>query len=86
MKKRILVLCIILLVIVLLFPVRGKSSDGGSVTYNAVLYEVRLVHTREIGPYGEPERLTKGTIVRILGFEVYNNTKSNYVDSTEQKE
>lgn len=64
----------------LLVPVRGKASDGGSISYRAILYEVKLVHKRELGPYGEPSRLTKGTIVKILGFEIVNDTETEYID------
>ena len=59
MKKKLLVLFIVVLVFALLFLVRGKSSDGGSISYRAVLYEVKQVHRQELGPYGEPSRLTK---------------------------
>ena len=59
MKKKLLVLFIVVLVFALLFPVRGKSSDGGSISYRAVLYEVKQVHRQELGPYGEPSRLTR---------------------------
>ncbi len=80
MKKKLLVLFIVLFVFALLFPIRGKSSDGGSVSYHAVLYEVKLVNRRELGPYGEPSRLTKGTIIKILGFEIFNDTETKYID------
>ena len=66
LKKRIIAAFVILLLILMIVPVRGRLSDGGSVYYNAVLYEVRFVHKREIGPYGEPERLTEGTICLTL--------------------
>ena len=82
MKKKLLVLFIVVLVFALLFPVRGKSSDGGSISYRAVLYEVKQVHRQELGPYGEPSRLTKGTIIKILGFEIVNNTKTEYIDES----
>ena len=82
MKRKLLVLFIVVFVFALLFPVRGKSSDGGSVSYRAVLYEVKLVHRQELGPYGEPSRLTKGTIVRILGFEIINDTKTEHIDES----
>ena len=80
MKKKLLVLFIVLFVLALLLPVRGKASDGGSISYRAILYEVKLVHKRELGPYGEPSRLTKGTIVKILGFEIVNDTETEYID------
>ncbi|MCR5058435.1 MAG: hypothetical protein K6A81_07455 [Clostridiales bacterium] len=84
LKKRIIAAFVILLLILMIVPVRGRLSDGGSVYYNAVLYEVRFVHKREIGPYGEPERLTEGTIVKILGFKIYDNTESRYTGNIGQ--
>ncbi|MBR5425461.1 MAG: hypothetical protein IK106_02960 [Clostridiales bacterium] len=86
MKKKLLVLFIVLFVFALLVPVRGKASDGGSISYRAVLYEVILVHKRELGPYGEPSRLTKGTIVKILGFEIVNDTETEYIDEFSRDE
>ena len=69
MKKKIIVIFIILL-IVLLIPIRLQAKDGGTVEYRAVLYSVSNVHRiKDENTYYE------GTIVKILGIEVYNNVK-----------
>ena len=75
MKKKIIIGICILLVIVCLIPVRMYLDDGGTVVYKAVLYEVQDVH-RLIGADGtiENEYLV-GTIVKILGIEIYNDTE-----------
>ena len=75
MKKKIIIGICILLVIVCLIPVRMYLDDGGTVVYKAVLYEVQDVH-RLIGADDtiENEYLV-GTIVKILGIEIYNDTE-----------
>lgn len=68
-KKWIVIVCVIVLVLMLI-PIRVGLKDGGSVRYQAVLYNVTDVHrfTEDI-VYGYEE----GLIVEILGFEVFNN-------------
>lgn len=69
-KKWPFILAIILLVI-LLFPRIGHATDGGTVYYKAVFYEVVGYH--KIDDRFEGGYFT-GVTVKILGFEVYNNT------------
>lgn len=71
MKKAIIVICI-LLALILLVPVPMHLKDGGTVVYNAVLYQVEDVH--RIKDASEDEYL-EGVIIRILGMEVYNSVK-----------
>lgn len=70
MKKKSIIGICILLAIVFLIPTRMHLEDGGTVVYKSVLYEVEDVH--RIG--AEDEHL-EGTIVKILGIEVYNNVE-----------
>lgn len=72
-KKMIIVLCI-LLAIVCLIPTRMHLEDGGTVLYNAILYQVEDVHRIGAEDIAEDEYL-EGTIVKILGIEVYNDVK-----------
>lgn len=72
MKKAIIII-LILVALILLFPIRGQFKDGGSVEYRAILYTVYDVHSG----YGGPDtgmHYVEGTIVEILGHQVYNNT------------
>ena len=82
MKKAIIIL-LILVALVLLFPIRGQFKDGGSVEYRAILYTVYDVHSLYDGPDTEMQYV-EGTIIEILGYQVYNNTNphiENFGDS-----
>lgn len=69
--KKVLIICgvIILVLCILLCPVKHYYKDGGTVEYKAILYTVYDMHS------WMPEGLEEGTIVEILGFEVYDDTK-----------
>ena len=51
MKKAIFIL-LVLVALVLLFPIRGQFKDGGTILYNAILYDVYDVHA--IKPIDNP--------------------------------
>ena len=73
MKKLLAGICIILALVLLVpFPLRLK--DGGSVEYRAVLYSVTDVH--RINPdINSSAQFIEGTIIEILGREVFNNVE-----------
>lgn len=71
MKKLLTGICIAL-ALVLLFPFPVRLKDGGSVEWNALLYSVTDVH--RLAPESEGGYL-EGTIVEILGVEVFNNVE-----------
>lgn len=76
MKKKVIIGICIVLAIILLTPIPMRLKDGGTVVYNAILYQVEDVHRIRI----DPESATngdylQGTIVKILGIEVYNNVE-----------
>ena len=71
MKKLICAVCIVL-ALVLLIPVPLRLKDGGSVEYRAVLYSVTDVH--RLAPEAQSGYL-EGTIIEILGMEVFNNVE-----------
>ena len=73
MKKIIIAVCILLAVICLI-PTPVHLEDGGSVVYKALLYQVADVHMIGAEDSAEDEYL-EGTIVTILGIEVYNDVK-----------
>ena len=64
----------ILLAIVLLIPIPMRLKDGGTVVYNAILYQVENVHRIDPEATSENDYL-EGMIVKILGIEVYNNVE-----------
>ena len=73
MKKFILTVVIIVLLICLV-PFRQQCKDGGSVCYNAILYDVYDVHSiYDSGPDTEI-KYVEGVIIEIFGIQVYNNT------------
>ena len=74
MKKKIIIILCILIALALLVPVPMRLKDGGTVRYNAVLYQVDDVHTLNPDIDSEQEFI-EGIIVKILGIEIYNNTK-----------
>lgn len=69
-KKAVPVICVLLL-IALLIPIPNRLKDGGTVRYNAGLYSVELC--RRLNPEGSGQEYQKGTIVKILGVEVFNS-------------
>lgn len=74
MKKKVIIGICILLAIVLLIPVPMHLKDGGTVVYNAVLYQFEKVHRISTESTEKVDYL-EGTIVKIFGIEVYNDVK-----------
>lgn len=64
----------VLLLIALLIPIPNRLKDGGTVSYHAALYHVERVHRLNPDQNSGPEYL-EGTVIKILGFEVFNNVK-----------
>lgn len=75
MKKKLLIGICILLVIVCLIPRCERYEDGGTVAYKAILYQVKHVHSIGADDPSGGEYL-EGTIVKILGIEVYNDVEA----------
>ena len=71
MKKRLLKAAIVLVAAILLFPMPLQKKDGGTVEYKALLYSVQDVHRLNPDPQGE--EFIEGTIIEILGIEIFNN-------------
>ena len=74
MKKKIMIGICIVLAIICLIPTRTHLEDGGTVVYQAILYRVEDVHSIGAEDPAEDEYL-EGTIVKILGIEVYNDVE-----------
>ena len=79
MKKKIFIIIgIVFSLAILVIPIPAKMKDGGTVHYNAILYDIYDVH-RVTSPLEWNDAIVEneyieGTDVKILGFEVYNNT------------
>lgn len=77
MRKKVIIIIAIILII-LLIPIPIKLRDGGSTEYRAILYSVtkynRLSKVEEDGN----TKYINGTEVKVLGFEVYNNTVESF--------
>lgn len=69
MKKKTITIIVIIGLVILLFPVKYRLKDGGSIVYKSIVYEVTKVH-RIVGT-GEIE---KGWEVSIFGIELYKKT------------
>lgn len=74
MRKKVVTGICILLAIVLLIPIPMRLKDGGTVVYNAILYQIENVHRIDPEATSENDYL-EGMIVKILGIEVYNNVE-----------
>ena len=73
MKKKWIIIIAIVLLFLMWIPLPLQYSDGGTVVYKAVLYEVWDVH-RMTGEVVDGERIyIEGWIVSILGIEVFNS-------------
>ena len=79
-KKIFIIVAIVILSLILLIPRPIRYKDGGTVDYHAILYSV--TKSKKLTPidwYDFPpkEKSTEhGTIVRILGIEVYNSVEN----------
>ena len=78
MKKWVIILSILILS-TLLIPFPAKLKDGGTVHYDAIIYDVYDVH--RIKPVDNPSEddtfeteYIEGVIIEILGIQVFNNT------------
>lgn len=71
MKKKLKYRCVIFLsLLILLFPIKLQYKDGGSIEYRAILYRVIKVHRIDSQ---KEENYIEGIVVKVLGFEIYNN-------------
>ncbi len=73
MAKKAAVGMFAVLLAALLIPIPNHLKDGGTVQYRAVLYSVEKLH--KLNPPGSQSEYQMGTVVEILGIEVFNNTK-----------
>lgn len=74
--KKILIVIVVLLLAVLLIPTRMQMRDGGTVKYDAILYDVYNVHRiKPVADTSENEvDYITGVVVEVLGIELINTT------------
>lgn len=85
MKKKIIFGIIIAILLALLVPIPIKLRDGGTIEYTAILYKISKVHSLKSIEEQEKtgEMYNEGTIIKILGFEIYNNVFNGQIESSE---
>ena len=79
MKKKVLLAVVIVVSIILLFPTRNQLKDGGTVEYQSLVYKIskvkRLIPEEQAEKEGKVKNYDRGIIIKILGFEIFNNVK-----------
>jgi hypothetical protein len=79
MKKWIAPIAVFVL-LVLLIPFPAQMKDGGTVHYNAIVYDIYDIHrikpvdnSNEGGTF--ENAYIEGVIIEIFGIQVFNNTR-----------
>lgn len=74
MRKKVIIVMVIVIVVllILLLPIPMHLNDGGTVEYKAIIYKISKVHRLTGNLEKEYE---DGTIMEILGMEIFNNVK-----------
>lgn len=74
MKKKVIIIMIVLILIILVVPKVKYLNDGGTVEYDALLYNITKYHRiNEDSPTGYDD----GIKIEILGIQVYNDFVTN---------
>ena len=83
MKKVIVIVCI-LAALVLLVPIPYKLKDGGTIHYDAILYDVYDVHRIN---FESETGYDEGLVIEVLGKKIFDNVKSacNHGHHTEEE-
>ena len=74
--KKIIILIGLLIIVALSIPFPSQMRDGGTVHYNAVLYDVYDMHRiNSLDSSTSETEVVEGLIVKVFGIEIFNNTK-----------
>ena len=84
MKKKVITVIFIIIAIILLFPIPFKLKDGGSIEFRALLYTITKYH--KLAPIDSDNEYIEGIGIKILGMEIYNNTKEIVIECVEDEE
>lgn len=84
MKKKIILITIIVIAIILLVPIPIRLKDGGSIKFQALLYNITKYHKLD---ESAKNGYVDGMGIEILGIEVFYNTKSpeTKIETTERR-
>jgi hypothetical protein len=75
-KKRIFLIIGVILLFVLLFPIRYKLKDGGTIEYRSLIYSVYKVHSlTSLEEMEKGKVYNEGLIIEIFGQEIYNTVQ-----------
>ncbi len=69
MKKKAITIIVIIVLLILLFPVKYRVKDGGSIVYKSIVYEITKVHRLH-----DIDGIEKGWEIKILGKQIYKKT------------
>lgn len=75
MKKKVMLGIVIVVILLLLIPIPMRLKDGGSIEFRAVLYTITKYHKIDLN---SEKGYIDGIGIKILGKEIYNNTKRNH--------
>ena len=70
MKKKVIIILLVVILLILLIPRPRYLNDGGTVEYRALFYNVTKLSKLN---YYSATGYDRGTIIEILGKEVYND-------------
>ena len=70
MKKKVIIVLMVVILLILLVPKPRYLNDGGTIEYKSLFYNVTKLNKLN---YYSSTGYDKGTIIEILGIEVYND-------------
>lgn len=84
MKKKVILVVIIILLLILLFPIPMRLRDGGSIRFQALLYNVTIYHQLN---HQVESGYVDGIGIEILGVKVFNtiDKKIETITTTEER-
>lgn len=79
MKKKVILIAAAVLIIIALFPFSSRLRDGGTTVWQPVthIYRIEDLHRLTDAEDGRHGHLT-GTVVYILGNEIFNESRVIY--------
>ena len=82
MTKSIILFFVIIVLLLLLVPIPKKYKDGGSIDYNALLYQISVYHRLDLAC---EDGYRDGLEIKILGKTVYQKIEEKDNSSPAKK-